>query len=58
MYVCICKAVTEKILEECINKNSCVTVRHVSKNCQAGTQCGKCIPWIKKMLNEKKKTKK
>jgi bacterioferritin-associated ferredoxin len=54
MYVCICKVITEKLIRECIEKNSCDKIACVKKACGAGTQCGKCIPWIKKMLNEKK----
>jgi len=50
MYVCICEAITETKLQECIHENSCTKVSHVKKACHAGTQCGKCIPWIKKML--------
>jgi bacterioferritin-associated ferredoxin len=52
MYVCICKAVTDAMLEKCIEENSCTKFSHVAKNCRAGTQCGKCIPWIKSVLKE------
>ncbi len=52
MYVCICRAVTEKELQKCIDENSCTKVSQVKKLCGAGSRCGKCIPWIKKMLKE------
>jgi len=54
MYVCICRAVTESALQKCIEENSCTKVSQVKKICHAGTQCGACIPWIKKMLKESK----
>lgn len=58
MYVCVCKAITETMLEKCIEENSCIKVSHVAKKCRAGTQCGKCIPWIKNALKEnQEKTK-
>lgn len=50
MYICICKAITETKLQECIHEHSCTSVSQVKKVCHAGTQCGICIPWIKKML--------
>ncbi|TRZ51667.1 hypothetical protein D4R99_04040, partial [bacterium] len=33
---------------------SCTKVSQVKKLCHAGSECGKCIPWIKKMLKESK----
>jgi bacterioferritin-associated ferredoxin len=54
MYICVCKAVTEDDLNKCIEENACTKVAHVAKKCRAGTQCGKCIPWIKKAIKETK----
>ncbi|MFA6494245.1 MAG: (2Fe-2S)-binding protein [Candidatus Paceibacterota bacterium] len=52
MYICICKAITEEKLNVCIKENSCARVSHVKKTCQAGSQCGICIPWIKRAIKE------
>ena len=35
MYICICNAITDKMLKE--------DARYITK---CGTQCGKCIPYI------------
>ena len=39
MYICICNAITDKMLKE--------DARYITK---CGTNCGKCIPYIQKNL--------
>lgn len=49
MYVCICKAVTEKQIREAIDTGAC-TRKAISACLEAGTGCGKCNPEISKLL--------
>lgn len=52
MYICICNAVKENDIIECIKKNKDVTLRKICCETEAGQDCGKCVKDIKKILNE------
>ena len=52
MYICICKSINEKKLKEFILKNNCSTSKEVSEKIGAGSECGKCIPEIDKIIIE------
>lgn len=41
MYVCLCKAVTDRQIRESINSGAC-TFRAVRDQLGVATQCGKC----------------
>lgn len=45
MYVCICAAVTETELQECIDGGA-RTVEEVGDACGAGTGCGGCVEHV------------
>ncbi|WP_331709552.1 (2Fe-2S)-binding protein [Methylomonas koyamae] len=52
MYVCVCKAVTDKQVAQAINQGLC-SRRQVMECTGAGGVCGKCSSSIKAMLDEK-----
>jgi bacterioferritin-associated ferredoxin len=49
MYVCICRAVTEAVVQGCI-ADGARTVKEVVKRCEAGTGCGTCVGKILALL--------
>ena len=52
MYVCVCKAVTDKEVEAAIDAGA-HTVAAVTAACQAGGDCGACRGMIDDMIDEK-----
>lgn len=51
MYVCVCKAVTDKQVKSAIADGYC-SRRHLHQCLGIGSVCGKCSPHIKQLLNE------
>jgi len=49
MYVCICKAVTERQIGEAIRSGAC-TRKEIAACLDAGTACGKCNREIRNLL--------
>lgn len=52
MYVCVCKAVTDRQVVQAINEGAC-TRRQLMQCTGAGGVCGKCSQSIKSLLEEK-----
>jgi bacterioferritin-associated ferredoxin len=52
MYVCVCKAVTDRQVVKAINEGAC-TRRQLMQCTGAGGVCGKCSQSIKSLLEEK-----
>jgi bacterioferritin-associated ferredoxin len=53
MYVCVCKAVTDREVEQAIDAGAC-TVADVTRACGAGGDCGACRGMIDDMLEERR----
>jgi bacterioferritin-associated ferredoxin len=51
MIVCICHAVSEEQIKECIKKGAS-SVDEVGEMCYAGTDCGSCIEMIQELLDD------
>lgn len=51
MYICICKAITDKQIYQVINEGA-HSRRQVYKCTGAGSVCGKCCHYIKQILDE------
>ncbi len=51
MYVCVCKAVTDKQVVQAINEGVC-SRRQLMQCTGAGGVCGKCTASIKAILHE------
>lgn len=49
MYICICEALTEKEIAQCIESGA-NSVMDVQRKCQAGQSCGSCLKKIQKMV--------
>ena len=52
MWICHCKAVTDKDIEAAIDDGAKSTV-DVALECQAGTGCGGCIPEVRRILRDR-----
>ena len=52
MFICICKAVTDRDLRQAID-NGAYTRRQLSQCTGAGSVCGKCSCDIKQILDER-----
>jgi bacterioferritin-associated ferredoxin len=52
MFVCVCKAVTDKEVEAVIDGGA-ITVDEVTAKCQAGGDCGACRGMIEDMIEDK-----
>lgn len=50
MYVCLCKAVTDKQITHAINEGVC-TRKQLSECLGIGRDCGKCNRHIKELIN-------
>jgi bacterioferritin-associated ferredoxin len=51
MYICVCKAVTDKQIKQAINNGVC-TRRQLYQCTGAGDVCGKCNRDIRQILDE------
>jgi bacterioferritin-associated ferredoxin len=52
MYVCICKAITDKQLEDA--QKSCKSMREICNNLGLGSECGACIQDAVDFVNKSK----
>jgi bacterioferritin-associated ferredoxin len=51
MYVCICRAVTDTQIRNCVNEGAC-TMRDLRNCLGVATQCGRCAITARDVLNE------
>jgi len=51
MYICVCKAVTDKQIKTAIESGHC-SRRQLSKCLGVGSVCGKCSHHVSQLLNE------
>ncbi|TJY64854.1 (2Fe-2S)-binding protein [Sinimarinibacterium sp. CAU 1509] len=56
MYVCICKAVSDRAIRRAVANDGVVTLRELSRRHGVGTCCGKCVPEIREMLAQVRST--
>ena len=50
MYVCLCKAVTDRQIKESVNGGACSSFAEVRKQLGVATQCGKCCQMAKSIV--------
>ena len=50
MYVCHCRAVTDRTVAACV-AGGARTVQEVAERCGAGGRCGGCIPVVEELLS-------
>lgn len=51
MYVCLCKSVTDRQIRDTINGGAC-SYADVRRELHISTQCGKCWPQAKAIIQE------
>ena len=51
MYICICNAITERDVRECVRRGCC-SMEELSGELGVGTSCGRCRPVAKEILDE------
>ena len=51
MYICICNAVTERDVRECVRRG-CNSLDGLSAELGVGTSCGRCRPVAKEILDQ------
>ncbi|MGB0955162.1 MAG: bacterioferritin-associated ferredoxin [Panacagrimonas sp.] len=49
MYICICKAVSDKRIRRAVANGAC-TVRDLARETGLGSGCGKCVPAAREVL--------
>ncbi len=52
MYVCVCKAVTDRAIRRAVREDGVTTLRELSRMHGVGTGCGKCVPEARRLLAE------
>jgi bacterioferritin-associated ferredoxin len=50
MYLCVCKAVSERTARRAIREEGVVSLRELSRRHGVGTCCGKCVPAARELL--------
>ena len=55
MYICVCKAVTDRQVNHAISQGAC-TRRQLYQSTGAGDVCGKCRQHLKQMLDENQRS--
>ncbi len=57
MYVCICKGITEKQIQEAITSRNSHNPKEILKALGVGTDCGTCVEdAVKTLLEQKSRT--
>ena len=51
MYICVCKAVTDKRIRSAVSEGAC-SLRDLSRELGVGTGCGKCVSAARQVLGE------
>ncbi|HEY1075333.1 MAG TPA: (2Fe-2S)-binding protein [Fontimonas sp.] len=50
MYLCVCKAVSERMARRAIQQDGVVSLRDLTRATGLGTCCGKCVPAAREFL--------
>lgn len=50
MYLCVCKAVSERTARRAIQQDGVVSLRDLTRATGLGTCCGKCVPAAREFL--------
>lgn len=55
MYICLCKGITDTQIKQCVN-NGATTIKHVRRELGVASQCCKCLPEARAIINEQLET--
>lgn len=50
MIVCLCKGVSSRTINDEVRRGNC-TVKGIAQACQAGRDCGSCVPQIRELIS-------
>ncbi len=50
MYVCVCKAVSDRHIRRAVRDDGVVSLRELTRDFELGTCCGKCVPLAREVL--------
>jgi len=51
MYICVCKAVSDKHIRHAVREGAC-SMRQLTRGLGVATVCGKCVPAAREVLSE------
>jgi bacterioferritin-associated ferredoxin len=51
VFVCLCKGITDSQIKTCVN-NGATTVKHVRRELGVASQCCKCLPEARAIINQ------
>ncbi|MDQ1711058.1 MAG: bacterioferritin-associated ferredoxin [Frankiaceae bacterium] len=54
MYICHCRAVTERTVRAAVAAGA-GSVEEIGRRCTAGTHCGACHPELERLLSERRR---
>ncbi|USD65533.1 (2Fe-2S)-binding protein [Vibrio sp. SCSIO 43136] len=52
MIVCVCHRVSDKLIRQMVTEKGFSSVRAIREVTPLGSQCGKCVPMAKAIINE------
>ncbi|HEX4895160.1 MAG TPA: (2Fe-2S)-binding protein [Solimonas sp.] len=52
MYICVCKAVSDRAIERAVREDGVTSLRELTREYGLGTCCGKCVPAAREVLGE------
>lgn len=52
MYVCVCHAVSDKVIRKLAYEQGIKDIRGIRKATPLGSSCGKCVPMAKAILQD------
>lgn len=52
MYVCVCKAVSERTIRRAVREEGVVSLRELSRIYGLGSCCGKCVPVAREIVEQ------
>jgi assimilatory nitrate reductase catalytic subunit len=50
--VCACFGVGRRTIQKCIREQSCTTPKQIGARLKAGTNCGSCVPELRRLIEE------
>lgn len=56
MYICVCKAVSERNIRRAVHQDGVVSLRELSRGTGLGSCCGRCVPAARALLREELST--
>lgn len=52
MYICVCKAVSERTIRRAVREEGVVSLRELSRTYGLGSCCGKCVPAAREIVEQ------